>query len=70
MDINISLKKGRDLVNSGEYEKALTLYKRISNEHPDNHAAWYNQGFLLEQTKRFEEARYCYECAIIAGEWD
>jgi len=63
-DAESAFLKGNWHVKREEYERAIDLYGWSLNLRPDNHEAWYNEGYALGELGRYEEAIKCYEEAI------
>ncbi len=58
------LKKGNDLYDKGDYEKALEAYEKATEIDPDYAEAWYNMGAILGNLDRYEESLKAFERAI------
>lgn len=62
--------KAAGLYNTGKYDEAATLYKKILKEYPDDDDAWYNLGVLyfknqgvgkLSKKQRLQNAYDCWK---------
>lgn len=56
--------KGMDLVQEGNYEKAVDLFNEIIEEHPDHPRAYYNRGFAKSKLGNYEAAIADYDKVI------
>jgi Tfp pilus assembly protein PilF len=51
--------------SAGRREAALADYRCLTERHPQHSAAaWFNYGFLLDETSRHEEAEHCFRRAV------
>lgn len=50
---------------AGRREAALADYRDLTERHPQHSAAvWFNQGFLLDEAGRYDEAERCFRQAV------
>jgi Flp pilus assembly protein TadD len=56
--------QGNELLNSQQYEEAITSYDRATQSKPDLVEAWYNRGVALINLQRNEDAFVSFDRAI------
>lgn len=57
-------RKGLELIEKHQYEKALELYLRITRLYPDKFLAWFNCGICAQFTGESEKAEEAFKKAI------
>src|SRR5208282_4745860 len=53
------IEEGNRLRNSGDWINAEESYVRATEIDPENRGAWTELGFLLADSRRFDEAAFC-----------
>ena len=67
MSLDRSIAEAARLREQGRFADAAKIYARIVREAPSLATCWYNLGFCLRHTGRFEEALDAYQKAIDRG---
>jgi len=56
---------GTQVKNEGKLEEGIQYYKRALHHHSKYPAAWYNLGVAYAEKCRFDDAKVCYEMAVL-----
>ncbi len=67
MEINRSIAEAAHLREQGRFSEAARIYEQVVRAAPSLSACWYNLGFCLRHSGRFEDALSAYQSAIDRG---